>query len=78
MDVDRSITGAEAVATWERLVDERGALLFVRMDNGPELIVWIVRDWCRLRGLGIIYIEPGRRGRTRGSSRSTAESETNC
>jgi putative transposase len=59
MDVDRSITGDVVVATLERLVAERGAPLFIRMDNGPELIAWILRDWCRLRGLGTIYIEPG-------------------
>jgi putative transposase len=29
------------------------------MDNGPEMIAWVLRDWCQLRGLGIIYIEPG-------------------
>ena len=29
------------------------------MDNGPVLIASILRDWCRLRGLGTIYIEPG-------------------
>ena len=32
---------------------------FIRMDGGPEMIAWILRDWCRLRGLGIFYIEPG-------------------
>ena len=59
MDVGRSITGDVVVATLERLVYQRGAPLHVRMDNGPELIAWILRDWCRLRGLGTIYIEPG-------------------
>jgi putative transposase len=29
------------------------------MDNGPELIAWALRDWCRLSGLGTVYIEPG-------------------
>ena len=29
------------------------------MDNGPELIAWVLRDWCRLAGHGTIYIEPG-------------------
>ncbi len=29
------------------------------MDNGPELIAWALRDWCRLSGAGTIYIEPG-------------------
>ncbi len=29
------------------------------MDNGPELIAWALRDWCRLACTGTIYIEPG-------------------
>jgi len=29
------------------------------MDNGPELIAWALRDWCRLSGTETIYIEPG-------------------
>jgi putative transposase len=29
------------------------------MDNGPELIAWALRDWCRLTGTGTVYIEPG-------------------
>jgi putative transposase len=59
MDVDRSITGDDIVTALERLIAERGEPLFIRMDNGPELIAWVLRDWCRLRGLGTIYIEPG-------------------
>lgn len=59
MDVDRSITTDKVVACLERLIAERGAPRFIRMDNGPEMIAWVLRDWCRLRGLGIIYIEPG-------------------
>ena len=29
------------------------------MDNGPELIAWALRDWCRLTSTGTVYIEPG-------------------
>lgn len=29
------------------------------MDNGPELIAWGLRDWCRLSGTATSYIEPG-------------------
>jgi transposase InsO family protein len=29
------------------------------MDNGPELIAWALRDWCRLAGTNTSYIEPG-------------------
>ena len=59
MDVDRSIGADQVVAVIERLVVERGAPRFLRMDNSPELVAWALRDWCRLSGLGTIYIEPG-------------------
>ena len=59
MDVDRSITADKLVAVLDRLIAERGVPGFIRMDNGPEMIAWILWGWCRLRGLGIIYIEPG-------------------
>jgi len=29
------------------------------LDNGPELIAWALRDWCRLSGAQTSYIEPG-------------------
>jgi len=58
-DVARSMGADDVVATLERLVTQRGAPRFIRMDNGPELIAWALRDWCRLRGLGTLYIEPG-------------------
>lgn len=59
MDVHRSIDADHVVAVIDRLVAERGAPKHLRMDNGPELIAWALRDWCRLSGLGTIYIEPG-------------------
>jgi transposase InsO family protein len=59
MEVDRSIGADAVVGCLQRLVAERGAPKHLRMDNGPELIAWALRDWCRLSGLGTIYIEPG-------------------
>ncbi len=29
------------------------------MDNGPELIAWALRDWCRMHHTTTTYIEPG-------------------
>jgi hypothetical protein len=29
------------------------------MDNGPELVAWALRDWCRLSQTRTSYIEPG-------------------
>ena len=52
-------TADDVVAIIERLVAERGAPGHLRMDNGPELIAWALRDWCRLHGTTTSYIEPG-------------------
>jgi len=38
---------------------ERGAPSYLRMDNGPELVAWGLREWCRLSGTDTTYIEPG-------------------
>jgi len=59
MRVGRSCTADDLVAVIETLVAERGAPRHLRMDNGPELVAWALRDWCRLAGTGTIYIEPG-------------------
>lgn len=59
MEVDRSITADHLVEILERLVAVHGAPKHLRMDNGPELLAWALRDWCRLSGTGTIYIEPG-------------------
>ncbi len=59
MDVDRSITADQVVDTIEELTRQRGVPGYLRMDNGPEMCAWALRDWCRLSGLGTIYIEPG-------------------
>ena len=59
MRVGRTCTADDVIAVIEGLVDGRGAPGHLRMDNGPELIAWALRDWCRLAGTGTIYIEPG-------------------
>lgn len=59
IEVHRSMGADQVVAVIQRLVDERGAPRHLRMDNGPELIAWALRDWCRLTGTGTMYIEPG-------------------
>ncbi len=58
-DVDRTYTADRVVATVARLAAQRGAPGHLRMDNGPELCAWALRDWCRMTGAGTVYIEPG-------------------
>ena len=59
MRVGRTCTADQVVAVIEGLVAQRGAPTYLRMDNGPELIAWALRDWCRLAGTRTAYIEPG-------------------
>ena len=59
MRVGRTCDADQVVAVIEALVAERGAPGHLRMDNGPELIAWALRDWCRLAGTTTTYIEPG-------------------
>ena len=59
MRVARSCDADQVVTIIEALVAERGAPTHLRMDNGPELIAWALRDWCRLAGTTTTYIEPG-------------------
>ncbi len=59
MRVGRRCDADDVVAQIERLVAERGAPKWLRMDNGPELLAWALREWCRFSGTGTCYIDPG-------------------
>jgi transposase InsO family protein len=59
MRVGRHCTADDVVEEIEALVAQRGAPEHLRMDNGPELVAWALRDWCRLSGTKTNYIEPG-------------------
>jgi putative transposase len=59
MRVGRHCTADDLLVELDRLVDRYGAPNSLRCDNGPELIAWSLRDWCRMSHIGISYIEPG-------------------
>jgi len=59
MRVARTGTADDLVTVLDQLVSLHGPPGFVRCDNGPELIAWALRDWCRFSRIGISYIEPG-------------------
>lgn len=55
-----SIDADATVAELDRIVEQRGRHPeFIRMDNGPELTAYALRDWCRFTGAGTSYIDPG-------------------
>lgn len=57
--VGRSCTADQLIDVLEVLMAERGAPEHLRMDNGPEMMAWGLRDWCRLSHTTTTYIEPG-------------------
>lgn len=78
MRVGHTCTADELVEVLAGLVAVRGAPEHLRMDNGPELLAWALRDWCRLAGTRTAYIEPGAPWESPMSSRSMAGSATSC
>ena len=59
MPVGRTCTADDLIEVLTGLVAVRGAPEHLRMDNGPELLAWALRDYCRLAGTRTTYIEPG-------------------
>ncbi len=59
IEVERSITAEEVVATLARLFDERGEPAYIRSDNGPEFIAAALKGWLAISGVQTLYIEPG-------------------
>ena len=59
LEVERSITAEDVVATLARLFGDRGEPSFIRSDNGPEFIAGAVKRWLKISGVKTLYIEPG-------------------
>lgn len=57
--VGRTCTAEEVIVVIEELVTQRGAPDHLRADNGPEMVAWTLRDYCRASGTDTAYIEPG-------------------
>jgi transposase InsO family protein len=59
LEVERSITAEDVVATLARLFRDRGEPSFIRSDNGQEFIAGAVKGWLEDSGVRTLYIEPG-------------------
>jgi transposase InsO family protein len=55
----RRIDSEAVIAALARLVAKRGAPVYIRSDNGPELTAHAVRDWLEKAGCATLFIEPG-------------------
>lgn len=59
IEVERSITARDVVATLRYLFQVYGEPEYIRSDNGPEFIARAVKEWLAASGVKTLYIEPG-------------------
>jgi putative transposase len=59
LEVRRGMTAQAVGAVLAEVVQERGAAVHIRSDNGPEFIAKAIRSWMAEAGLETLYIAPG-------------------
>jgi transposase InsO family protein len=59
LEVDRGMTAQAVAVVLAAAVQQRGAPVHIRSDNGPEFIAKAIRTWVAGAGLETLYIEPG-------------------
>lgn len=57
--VARSITATDVIAFLQQLIEQRGAPVHVRSDNGPEFVAEVIQQWAEKKAIKINYIAPG-------------------
>ena len=60
VEVDFSLPSNRIILVLNHLVNRKGKLQKIRMDNGPEFIANISQEWAELNGIDFKYIQPGK------------------
>jgi putative transposase len=59
IEVGRSLTAEDVIATLSYLFQVHGEPEFIRSDNGPEFIATAVKQWLAASGVQTLYVAPG-------------------
>ena len=60
IEVDFSLPAERVVRSLNRIIEQRGKPLSIRVDNGPEYISATLMKWAEKHGVQLAYIQPGK------------------
>ena len=60
IEIDTSLPALRVIKALDELVERRGTPQRLRLDNGPELISLLLRQWAERNGVTLVHIQPGK------------------
>ena len=60
VEIATSIPAMRVIRFLEQLIEIHGKPAAIRCDNGPELTSYAFVDWCKMKDINLMFIQPGK------------------